>query len=1347
MKRLAVLVPSFFMLALCAAFAVAGDAKKEESKKDEKKEEKKDEGEVKGLTLVKGIEAHLWADEKQLANPTAICFDDQNRLYVAETMRFRVGGGIDNRAAMFLYFDDIKSTQVSDRTALYAKYKDRFAKDYFTKYAERVSVLEDTSGKGKCDKTTIFADGFNDPLDGPAAGISWRDGKIQLACIPNIWELPDANGDLVADKKDILFTGFGVRVSISGHDLHGLIWGPDGKLYWSHGDRGFNVKSREGEQFVSPGAGGVMRCNADGSQLELIYHGLRNPEELAFDEFGNLFTCDNNADIGDASRLVYILEGGSNGWSMGCQMLSYGKFAEYAGLPGRQPNPWMVEGLWKKRFEDQPYWTLPPVDLITNGPCGLAYNPGTGLNESYKNHFFVVDYTAGSNSGVHAFKAEEDGAGFKMTHAHHFVWGIPATDVAFGYDGKVYITDYMGGWNETVRSKGRVITVQDNDELKKPVIAEIKKLFADGFKQRSVEELTGLLKHVDMRVRTRAQWELAAHGADGFKALSAAASSSDNLLARVHGVWGLGQMAKAEPKATDVLISLLGDKEPRVREQAAKTLGDRIGDKSISATAEMGAKFVPLLKDESARVRCFAAITLGKMHHKAALPALVEMIKENDEKDVYLRHAGMMGLSGCADAAALQPLITDSSRALRIAVLLSLRRLNDPSVAAFLNDADPHIYMETVRAIYDTPIIAAMPRLCADLKRHMDTASEPAQGKMSQLTYLRLLNANARYGTPENAAFLAEFAAKSNAPEEFRIAALGMLEKWEQPTDVDPIMGQYRPVARRDKALIRETMKSALQNILENGKDTLLAKASMLAASVGLALPEKMLWTNLEDGKAVEALRVECLRQLTDKKDPKLNSVIPKLLTDGNEGVRLAALDAFIQLDPAAGIASAREILNGKPKVPDSLQIVTDKTDKDWNELKMRGPSKNDYADASSGKGAVFSFAKNLGKPHEKAGAKGDELPRLNDGLAAQNEDDLDHNVWLEGGEYHILLDLKKPVEIAMVNTYSWHANNRAPQKFTLWGATTEKPETGAKDPGGKGWTKIASVDTSNLHDGGKHGSAIFNPSGLGTFRWLMWQCPQKMNATFFTEMDVYEKGQPLPEIGGGSGDQRLKQQSLLSLGKTKDPAAGAEIDAWMARLAKNDVPPALQLDLLEAAALRSEDGIKTKLAAYQGSLKKDDKLAPFQTTLMGGDVAKGRDIFEFHAAQCMKCHRAGDIGSGEAGPNLAGVGKRLTRDKILESLIDPSAVIVPGFAVGTFKLNDGRLITGSIFGENEKEVTVKQQDGSIVTIPVGDIKKRVPPTSPMPPMDNVLKPREIRDLIAWLATLETGGAAGDGHH
>ncbi len=1298
---------------------------------EDKKDKEDPEAFLKSVTLVKGLEAHLFSD-KQIVNPTAFCFDDKNRLYVAETMRFRVGGGIDNRAVMFLYFDDIKGTTLAERTALYEKYKDKFPKEYFTKYSERISVLEDTTGSGRADKATVFAEGFNNPLDGPASGIAYRDGKIHLACVPSIWELPDANGDLVADKKEVFFEGFGIRVSISGHDCHGIIWGLDGKLYWSMGDRGYNVKSREGQHYISPGSGGVFRCNADGSDLELYYSGLRNPEELAFNEWGDLFTVDNNADIGDSSRLVYILEGGSNGWDMGWQMLGYGNFAQFAGLGGRQPNPWMLEGLWKTRFDDQPTWILPPIGHITNGPCGFAYNPGcVALNESYSQHFFVADYTAGANSGVHAFKAEEDGAGFKLTHAHKFVWGVTATDVAFGYDGKMYIGDYMGGWHEAIRSKGRIVTVQDNEELKKPAIGELKKIFANGFNKRSIAELAELLKHNDMRVRTRAQWELATRGKDGLKAL-VAATNSDNVLTRVHGIWGLSQIGKQEPTAISTLITLLGDKEAHVREQAAKRLGDL---KCIEA----GDKLVPLLKDSSLRVRSFAAITLGKIKHRAAVPALVELIRENDDKDPYLRHTGIVGLAGCGEVAALQPYITDSSRALRLAVLLAYRRLKDPAIAAFLKDSDPLVYAEAIRAIYDLPIAGAMPQLAAELKRHFDPEKSPAKGKMTQLLYLRILNANGRYGAPENAALLAEFAAKANAPEDMRIAALAQLEKWEMPTEVDPIVGQYRPIARRDKALIREAMKSAIEHILANGKDALLVKAATIAASVGISLPEKMLWANLENVQALEALRIESLRQLVEKKDEKLKGSIEKLLNDANENVRIAALDALIQLDPARGIKSAEEILNGKALVKDAVQVVIDRSDKGWNDLKMKGPSKDDYADISSSKGALFSFVKTFAKPHEKAGAYGEHLPRLNDGLAAENNDDLEHNSWLDGGESRIVVDLQKAIEISRINTFSWHRDTRAPQKFFLWGSTNEKPDTGIKDPASKGWTRIATVDTTSLKDGGKHGSSIFNEAGIvGTYRWLMWQNPHRSTGTFFSEIDVYEKGQVLPPLDSAPPDQRIKQQVLLSLGKTNDPSAATMIDSWMERMNKGEVPANLQLDLIEAAATRTEDSVKGKLAKYQKALNQDDKLAPFRITLEGGDPVKGREVFEVSGAQCMRCHKVGEERGGDAGPNLAGVGKRLVREKLLESLIDPNAVVVPGYGIGTFKMNDGTLVTGSVFGENDKELTLKLADGNVQTIKVADIKKRIPPTSPMPAMETVLKPREIRDIISYLATLQT---------
>ena len=1283
------------------------------------------EGIVKGLKIAPGFKAELWTSNKQLVNPVAISFDDQNRLYVCETFRFRDGGGLDIREHKFMYYDDILCKTPADRRANYEKYKDKFKPDYFTANKEKIVLLEDTQNKGKADKVSVFAEAFNDALDGPGVGLAWHDGKLYYACVPKIWELTGANGTGPVEKINTLFDGFGVRVSISGHDCHGTIVGPDGKLYWSLGDRGYNATGREGQHFADPFSGGVFRANLDGSDLELYYRGLRNPQELAFDEFGNLFTVDNNADIGDGARLNYILEGGNTGWHMGWQMLGSADFTKLAGIGEKKPNPWMDEGIWKMRFDMQTASILPPAGLITSGPCGFAYAPGTGLPEKYARHFFICDYSAGSNSGVHSFTAEEEGAGFVMKNPEKFCWGLTATDVAFGYDGRMYICDYGGGWH--LSGKGSIVALGDPDALKQPVVQEVRKLFADGIGKLPTKELSALLKHVDMRVRQRAQFELAKRGKEGLVALSDAAKTPGHILSRVHGIWGLGQLAKSQPDALNMLAELLGDSEARVREQAAKTIGD-------SRFAPAMDKLLTLLADPSTRVRAFAAIALSKLKCTSDIPALIDILRENADKDPYLRHAAVMGLAGAGDTAALQAHAFDSSKGVRLGVLLALRRMADSGVAAFLKDSDPLIYAEAIRAIYDEPVAAAMPQLAAEIKRIV--ATPDAFKQLTPLLLSRILNANYRYGSTAQAPAIAEFAATASAPESVRTAALDMLEKWEQPTVVDPVLGLPRPMPKREKLVPDVAIKSAIQKIMtENG--AISARAVEMALAFGVELSDDMLVSFVKNAKRGEDVRVASLEQLVRKKSKPLAALLPELIADASLKVRVAGLSALLETDEAAGIKAAREILDNKAPATNEIKVVSDRTTGDWGALKMGAPSNADYADQKSGHGAVFSYVKGFGEPSAKSGAKDGNLPRLNDGLAAEIDDDLDHNVWIDAHGSRMLCDLQKSIEIGAVNTFSWHVRDRAPQHFTLWGSAKDKPDAAAKELKGD-WTLIASVDTTKLNDGGKHGSMIYNPGGgLGQFRYLLWQSAKQGSGTFFSEMDVYEKGKwdftPL-------GEYRVQQLVFALLGKSPAPAAADLLSEWIEKMAAGKVPPVLHLDLIEAAETRKEEKFVKRMAEFQKGFPEADKLASFRAALIGGDGKCGEEIFQFHAAGCLKCHKIGGAGhdtGSDVGPPLTGVASRLTREKILESLLEPSAVIVPGYGSTTFKMQDGMVISGSVIAENATEITVKQADGKVLKIQTGEIKKRAQPVSPMPPMGTVLKPREMRDLIEYLSTLK----------
>src|SRR5437868_8569610 len=123
------------------------------------------------------MKAELWAAEPKLGSPVAISVDDKGRVFVAE--EYRLGkGAAENRsnpAFDFRFFldDDLQIRTTADRLAAYKKHADRLPGKfgYFSAKADQVRRLEDTTGSGRANKSTVFAGGFNDPLDGLMAGV------------------------------------------------------------------------------------------------------------------------------------------------------------------------------------------------------------------------------------------------------------------------------------------------------------------------------------------------------------------------------------------------------------------------------------------------------------------------------------------------------------------------------------------------------------------------------------------------------------------------------------------------------------------------------------------------------------------------------------------------------------------------------------------------------------------------------------------------------------------------------------------------------------------------------------------------------------------------------------------------------------------------------------------------------------------------------------------------------------------------------------------------------------------------------------------------------------------------
>ena len=866
------------------------------------------------IHIPEGTNITQFATQDQVNNVTAICIDGQNRVYASETHRWRVQvqdirhGGKNNRYLRDRVNGDISNMTLKDREAYHKKWSgkepDFLTWDQFDDQSEVIKVLEDTTGDGKADKTTVFRDDFNAPLAGPSGGLIEKDGTVYFAMIPGVYSLKDINGDGKAEEVKTLVDGFGVRVSFSGHDLNGFAFGPDGKLYWSIGDRGYHVY-QDGKTFSRPDSGGVFRSNPDGSEFEEFYVNLRNPKEIVFDDFGNLFTVDNDYDQGDRERIVYLVEHGDTGWRMGHQTLaSFGGVAwdHLGSKPPRkedQIDAWMNEGLWETRHDRQPAFVNPPIAYSVNGPCGLAYNPGvTTMPGKFDKNFFVVGYVANADRCViENFSLESKGAEFKLKTQEVFLKGIALTDIDWSYDGKLYISDYGGGWSRP--NKGNIYAMSGGRKDNAAAIQEVKGLFAKGFPNIDSKKLETLLDHADQRVRCRAQYALAERGNESLAIFQKALSPGNSLLRRIHGLWGIGQLAQKDPKVLSSLKGLLKDKEMEIRANTARVLGNH-ADHSQAYRREL----IAALDDSSTRVGGLAAIALANAVEKNAVQPAIALLERNADKDVVVRHSGIMVLAKAARASRLAALKSHKSTAVRRGAVVALRRQKAPEISAFFDDSDESVRQEAIRGAYDENVVGAYAALSE--RAHAIARRVTQDVKHHPLSARRALHAAWTLARPQDLKVIVGIVNDPSIDIRIRRDAITTLLDWNNPPVGDPVTGFARTLPRnRTKLpanLIEQLQPYFKSAPADKNASQLLSRALKLVSQDKLAINSGQLKSYLKAKDAPEEARLEALNLLapTQAKNAQWKDELTALVSDKSDKIRSRARALLVFLNPGA---------------------------------------------------------------------------------------------------------------------------------------------------------------------------------------------------------------------------------------------------------------------------------------------------------------------------------------------------------------------------------------------------------------------------------------------------------------
>ncbi|MEX1223489.1 MAG: HEAT repeat domain-containing protein, partial [Pirellulales bacterium] len=294
-------------------------------------------------------------------------------------------------------------------------------------------LIRDVDGDGRFDRVSPYCDEVKN-----CQGILALNGETYVTGDgpdgPALYRLTDTNHDGRVDEVHALIK---FKNTVTEHGAHGIVLGPDGLLYVVLGNHttvdgdvsdtgpyrnfyeGDLVQPRyqdptgHGANLKAPG-GMVIRTNLDGTKIERVAGGLRNPYDITFNSFGELFTAD--ADMERDHGLP---------WYRPTRVMALQPGGEYGWRPG-----WAK---WPAYYYD----SLPAmIDTGAGSPTGLAFYDHFAFPIRHQNTLFVGDWARGQ---ILQLTPRPDGAGYECD-SRVFVEGTPlsVTDLAVGPDGALY---------------------------------------------------------------------------------------------------------------------------------------------------------------------------------------------------------------------------------------------------------------------------------------------------------------------------------------------------------------------------------------------------------------------------------------------------------------------------------------------------------------------------------------------------------------------------------------------------------------------------------------------------------------------------------------------------------------------------------------------------------------------------------------------------------------------------------------------------------------------------------------------------------------------------------------------